>query len=63
MQSREVEWRISEPRESNKDTMPRSFLVKSKRAHSYHQPRYLDDGYGRLDTILAHVCAGRFICA
>uniref|UniRef100_A0A8C3G3X8 Growth factor independent 1A transcription repressor a n=1 Tax=Cyclopterus lumpus TaxID=8103 RepID=A0A8C3G3X8_CYCLU len=32
--------------------MPRSFLVKSKRAHSYHQPRYLDDDYSRLDTIL-----------
>ncbi|XP_076001125.1 growth factor independent 1A transcription repressor a [Genypterus blacodes] len=37
--------------------MPRSFLVKSKRAHSYHQPRYLDDDYIRLDAILAHVCA------
>uniref|UniRef100_UPI0037E76E3C growth factor independent 1A transcription repressor a n=1 Tax=Semicossyphus pulcher TaxID=241346 RepID=UPI0037E76E3C len=37
--------------------MPRSFLVKSKRAHSYHQPRYPDDDYNRLDTILAHVCA------
>ncbi|KAM3865679.1 growth factor independent 1A transcription repressor a [Diretmus argenteus] len=37
--------------------MPRSFLVKSKRAHSYHQPRHLDDDYIRLDTILAHVCA------
>ncbi|XP_042284273.1 growth factor independent 1A transcription repressor a [Thunnus albacares] len=37
--------------------MPRSFLVKSKRAHSYHQPRYPDDDYSRLDTILAHVCA------
>ncbi|MEQ2316094.1 hypothetical protein AMECASPLE_029228, partial [Ameca splendens] len=37
--------------------MPRSFLVKSKRAHSYHQPRYPDDDYTRLDTILAHVCA------
>ncbi|TNN69832.1 Zinc finger protein Gfi-1 [Liparis tanakae] len=37
--------------------MPRSFLVKSKRAHSYHQPRYLDDDYSRLDTILANVCA------
>ncbi|XP_046882972.1 zinc finger protein Gfi-1-like [Hypomesus transpacificus] len=37
--------------------MPRSFLVKSKRAHSYHQPRYLDDEYIKLDTILAHVCA------
>ncbi|XP_060899460.1 zinc finger protein Gfi-1-like [Labrus mixtus] len=37
--------------------MPRSFLVKSKRAHSYHLPRYPDDDYTRLDTILAHVCA------
>ncbi|CAN9503201.1 unnamed protein product [Ophioblennius macclurei] len=37
--------------------MPRSFLVKSKRAHSYHQPRYLDDDCSRLDTILAQVCA------
>uniref|UniRef100_A0A667XQX0 Growth factor independent 1 transcriptional repressor n=1 Tax=Myripristis murdjan TaxID=586833 RepID=A0A667XQX0_9TELE len=36
--------------------MPRSFLVKSKRAHSYHQPRYLDDDYIRLDTVLAHAC-------
>lgn len=43
--------------------MPRSFLVKSKRAHSYHQHRYPDDDYSRLDTILAHVCAGRFVCA
>uniref|UniRef100_A0A3P9NQG3 Growth factor independent 1 transcriptional repressor n=1 Tax=Poecilia reticulata TaxID=8081 RepID=A0A3P9NQG3_POERE len=38
--------------------MPRSFLVKSKRAHSYHQPRCPDDGYSRLDTLLAHVRAG-----
>ncbi|KAL4608315.1 zinc finger protein Gfi-1 [Arapaima gigas] len=37
--------------------MPRSFLVKSKRAHSYHQPRSLEDDYRRLDTILAHICA------
>ncbi|XP_017286232.1 growth factor independent 1A transcription repressor a [Kryptolebias marmoratus] len=37
--------------------MPRSFLVKSKRAHSYHQPRCLDDDCSRLDTILARVCA------
>ncbi|KAL3988271.1 ATP citrate (pro-S)-lyase [Sarotherodon galilaeus] len=37
--------------------MPRSFLVKSKRAHSYHQHRYFDDDYSRLDTILADVCA------
>ncbi|XP_069568644.1 growth factor independent 1A transcription repressor a [Brachyistius frenatus] len=37
--------------------MPRSFLVKSKRAHSYHQPRYPDDDYSRLETTLAHACA------
>ncbi|ROL50379.1 Zinc finger protein Gfi-1 [Anabarilius grahami] len=37
--------------------MPRSFLVKSKKAHSYHQPRSLEDDYNRLDTILAHICA------
>lgn len=44
--------------------MPRSFLVKSKRAHSYHQPRCLDDDYSKLDTILAHACAGRLrLCA
>ncbi|XP_056149002.1 growth factor independent 1A transcription repressor a [Lampris incognitus] len=36
--------------------MPRSFLVKSKRAHSYHQPRYLHDDHARLDPVLAHVC-------
>ncbi|XP_058475325.1 growth factor independent 1A transcription repressor a isoform X1 [Solea solea] len=36
--------------------MPRSFLVKSKRAHSYHQPRYVDDECSGLDTILAHAC-------
>lgn len=37
--------------------MPRSFLVKSKKAHSYHQPRSLEDDYNRLDTLLAHICA------
>ncbi|XP_077395216.1 growth factor independent 1A transcription repressor a [Festucalex cinctus] len=37
--------------------MPRSFLVKSKRAHSYHQPRYLDDVHIGLDTLLAHISA------
>ncbi|KAF7223306.1 growth factor independent 1A transcription repressor a isoform X2 [Nothobranchius furzeri] len=37
--------------------MPRSFLVKSKRAHSYHQPRCWDDDRSRLDAALAHVCA------
>ncbi|KAJ3595531.1 hypothetical protein NHX12_004834 [Muraenolepis orangiensis] len=37
--------------------MPRSFLVKSKKAHSYHQQRFLEDDYVRLDTVLAHVCA------
>ncbi|XP_058493998.1 zinc finger protein Gfi-1-like [Solea solea] len=38
--------------------MPRSFLVKSKRAHSYHQPRNLEEDYSsRLDSILAHICS------
>ncbi|CAL8281207.1 unnamed protein product [Lota lota] len=37
--------------------MPRSFLVKSKKAHSYHQQRYLEDDYIRLDTVLAYACA------
>ncbi|XP_019733407.1 growth factor independent 1A transcription repressor a isoform X2 [Hippocampus comes] len=37
--------------------MPRSFLVKSKRAHSYHQPRYVDDISIGLDTLLAHISA------
>ncbi|KAM7388733.1 hypothetical protein PAMP_024887 [Pampus punctatissimus] len=37
--------------------MPRSFLVKSKKAHSYHQPRSLEDDYSRLDTILEHICS------
>ncbi|XP_061588606.1 growth factor independent 1A transcription repressor a isoform X2 [Cololabis saira] len=38
--------------------MPRSFLVKSKRAHSYHQPRYLDDACSsRADSVPAHTCA------
>ncbi|KAM3620118.1 uncharacterized protein V6R79_018495 [Siganus canaliculatus] len=37
--------------------MPRSFLVKSKKAHSYHQPRSLEDNYSRLDSILAHICS------
>ncbi|XP_030583643.1 growth factor independent 1A transcription repressor b [Archocentrus centrarchus] len=37
--------------------MPRSFLVKSKKAHSYHQPRGFEDDYSRLDTILAHICS------
>ncbi|XP_038125437.1 growth factor independent 1A transcription repressor b [Cyprinodon tularosa] len=37
--------------------MPRSFLVKSKKAHSYHQPRTLEDDYSRLDSILAHICS------
>ncbi|XP_071347350.1 growth factor independent 1A transcription repressor a isoform X2 [Trachinotus anak] len=43
--------------------MPRSFLVKSKRAHSYHQPRYLDDDHSKLDTILAHACADSEKCS
>lgn len=37
--------------------MPRSFLVKSKKAHSYHQPRSLEDDHNRLDTILAQICS------
>uniref|UniRef100_A0AAY5KRV1 C2H2-type domain-containing protein n=1 Tax=Esox lucius TaxID=8010 RepID=A0AAY5KRV1_ESOLU len=37
--------------------MPRSFLVKSKKAHSYHQPRSSEDDYSKLDTLLAHICA------
>ncbi|XP_006001663.1 growth factor independent 1A transcription repressor a [Latimeria chalumnae] len=38
--------------------MPRSFLVKSKKAHSYHQPRAIEDDYNnRLENILAHICA------
>ncbi|XP_031728773.1 EVI5-like protein isoform X1 [Anarrhichthys ocellatus] len=37
--------------------MPRSFMVKSKKAHSYHQPRSLEDDNSRLDTILAHICS------
>ncbi|NXQ93278.1 GFI1 protein, partial [Sagittarius serpentarius] len=39
-------------------TMPRSFLVKSKKAHSYHQPRSADEDYSlRLETVLAQICA------
>ncbi|XP_053326228.1 zinc finger protein Gfi-1 [Spea bombifrons] len=38
--------------------MPRSFLVKSKKAHSYHQPRTTDDDYNlRQESVLAHICA------
>ncbi|XP_053725356.1 growth factor independent 1A transcription repressor b isoform X2 [Synchiropus splendidus] len=37
--------------------MPRSFLVKSKKAHSYHQPRSVEDDYSSLDRLLAHICA------
>ncbi|XP_013880552.1 zinc finger protein Gfi-1 [Austrofundulus limnaeus] len=37
--------------------MPRSFLVKSKKAHSYHLPRSPEEDYSRLDSILAHICA------
>ncbi|XP_061775849.1 growth factor independent 1A transcription repressor a isoform X2 [Nerophis ophidion] len=37
--------------------MPRSFLVKSKRAHSYHQPRHLHDDCVGLDALLAHINA------
>ncbi|KAJ6655841.1 hypothetical protein lerEdw1_004706 [Lerista edwardsae] len=46
-------------------TMPRSFLVKSKKAHSYHQPRAPDGEYSlSLESVLAQICAdapqGRF---
>lgn len=44
--------------EARRRVMPRSFLVKSKKAHSYHQPRTFEDDYSRLDTILAQICAG-----
>ncbi|KAM9129278.1 zinc finger protein Gfi-1 isoform 1-T6 [Pangshura tecta] len=38
--------------------MPRSFLVKSKKAHSYHQPRSPDgDCSLRLESLLAQICA------
>ncbi|KAK1796763.1 hypothetical protein P4O66_009778 [Electrophorus voltai] len=36
--------------------MPRSFLVKSKKAHSYHEPRTLEDDYNRFDIVLTHMC-------
>ncbi|XP_069795352.1 growth factor independent 1A transcription repressor a isoform X2 [Narcine bancroftii] len=38
--------------------MPRSFLVKSKKAHSYHQHRPIEDDYNnRLEHILAQICS------
>uniref|UniRef100_A0A3B4YDB2 Growth factor independent 1A transcription repressor b n=1 Tax=Seriola lalandi dorsalis TaxID=1841481 RepID=A0A3B4YDB2_SERLL len=37
--------------------MPRSFLVKSKKAHSYHKPRTLEDDFSRLDSILTQICS------
>ncbi|XP_072366597.1 growth factor independent 1A transcription repressor a [Scyliorhinus torazame] len=38
--------------------MPRSFLVKSKKAHSYHQPRHIeDDRSSKLENILADICS------
>lgn len=34
--------------------------MKSKKAHSYHQPRSADEDYSlRLETVLAQICAGR----
>ena len=40
-------------------TMPRSFLVKSKKAHSYHQPRSPGPDYSlRLENVLAPGGAG-----
>lgn len=39
--------------------MPRSFLVKSKKAHSYHQPRAPDGEPSlSLEGVLAQICAG-----
>ena len=39
--------------------MPRSFLVKSKKAHSYHQPRSPGPDYSlRLENVLAPGGAG-----
>uniref|UniRef100_F7CBL2 Growth factor independent 1 transcriptional repressor n=1 Tax=Monodelphis domestica TaxID=13616 RepID=F7CBL2_MONDO len=39
--------------------MPRSFLVKSKKAHSYHQPRSQDQDYDLcLENVLAQISAG-----
>ncbi|XP_034039949.1 growth factor independent 1A transcription repressor a isoform X2 [Thalassophryne amazonica] len=37
--------------------MPRSFLVKSKRAHSYHQPRHAHDCSFTPDAVFTLVCA------
>nr|XP_003220142.1 PREDICTED: zinc finger protein Gfi-1 [Anolis carolinensis] len=37
--------------------MPRSFLVKSKKAHSYHQPRGPDHDSLSLESVLAQICA------
>ncbi|XP_030630598.1 growth factor independent 1A transcription repressor a [Chanos chanos] len=37
--------------------MPRSFLVKSKRAHSYHQPRNLENDRVQFHSLLTDVCA------
>ncbi|XP_007233675.2 growth factor independent 1A transcription repressor b isoform X2 [Astyanax mexicanus] len=36
--------------------MPRSFLVKSKKAHSYHTPRSAEPDYRTLDALIAHIC-------
>ncbi|XP_066519204.1 growth factor independent 1A transcription repressor b isoform X2 [Hoplias malabaricus] len=36
--------------------MPRSFLVKSKKAHSYHTPRSLEEQYHTLEAIITHIC-------
>ena len=38
--------------------MPRSFLVKSKKAHSYHTPRSVEEEYSRLEALIAHICTG-----
>ncbi|XP_019748706.1 zinc finger protein Gfi-1-like isoform X2 [Hippocampus comes] len=45
--SKRAQDRQEENEEKSPETrMPRSFLVKSKRAHTYHQPRALDDCTG-----------------
>lgn len=56
--TRGVLWIITTDLPAPRSEMPRSFMVKSKKAHSYHQPRSLEDDYSRLDTILAHICSG-----
>nr|XP_020465592.1 zinc finger protein Gfi-1-like isoform X2 [Monopterus albus] len=56
-QQRPRSWRTVTDLSALTSEMPRSFLVKSKKAHTYHQPRTSEDDYSRLDTILAHMCS------